>query len=296
MPFVFKGEAIRLGAFFVEGFGTRLYEGQSVLRVLSETRFLDIPEASGNVSGLTAVDLTEGATVDFEQVFISSAQLLGETDVTLELILQEGIGAEVDGYRIAISGPSFDLPAPGADVEELLGQIDTDTATTLADPMFDLRQAESFQFLGETGTRLLTGTDAEREARAESIAYLYEAGLDRDGNIDEGGLNFWIDTAGNGFSQRQIAQAFLDSAEFEAAFGAPETLTDEQYVEQLYQNVLDRASDQAGFDFWFGALESVGGQRDVLLIAFARSNENITGSPDVATLTETEPGIWEFIA
>ncbi|MEL6311357.1 MAG: DUF4214 domain-containing protein, partial [Pseudomonadota bacterium] len=71
------------------------------------------------------------------------------------------------------------------------------------------------------------GTGAGLSAEeARCIAYLYEAGLDRDGDIDLPGLNFWIDAREGGLDENQVAQAFLDSPEFAAAFGEPDTLSD----------------------------------------------------------------------
>ncbi len=130
-------------------------------------------------------------------------------------------------------------------------------------------------------------------AVAQSVAYLYEAALDRDGGIDEPGLNFWIGEVADGLTQRGLAQAFLTAPEFTAAFGEIDTLTDEQYVDQLYLNVLEREGDPDGREFFVQALAD-GAGRDEVLIAFAESNENMVGSPEVATLTETEDGSWVF--
>lgn len=129
---------------------------------------------------------------------------------------------------------------------------------------------------------------------AREVAYLYEAGLDRDGNIDLPGLNFWIDQREAGLTEQQLARAFLDSGEFEQAFGAPETLSDVELVEQLYLNVLDRPGEQAGVDFWVSVVGRADVSREDLLIAFAESPENLAGSAFVETLTETTPGEWEF--
>lgn len=130
---------------------------------------------------------------------------------------------------------------------------------------------------------------------ARTVAYLYEAGLDRNGNIDLPGLNFWIDLREAGFAEKDLAWAFLSSNEFEAAFGAPETLSDRELVEQLYWNVLDRQGEAAGVDFWEGVLGQPGYDRADLLLAFALSPENVAGSPFVEDLAEVAPGEWAFL-
>lgn len=135
---------------------------------------------------------------------------------------------------------------------------------------------------------------AAEEAR--TVAYLYEAGLDRNGEIDAPGLNFWIDRREAGLTERGLAQAFLNSPEFEAAIGAPESLTDRALVEQLYRNVLDREGEAGGIAFWEGQLARSVVSRADLLLAFAESPENVEGSPQVLDLAEVGPGQWDFLA
>lgn len=130
-------------------------------------------------------------------------------------------------------------------------------------------------------------------AVAQSVAYLYEAALDRDGAIDLEGLNFWIGEVAGGLTQRGLAQAFLVNDEFTEAFGEIDSLTDEQYVDRLYLNVLDREGEATGREFWLGEL-AAGAGREEVLIGFAESAENLAGSPQIATLTETEDGTWVF--
>ncbi|GMG80931.1 hypothetical protein LNKW23_01430 [Paralimibaculum aggregatum] len=130
---------------------------------------------------------------------------------------------------------------------------------------------------------------------AHSVAYLYEAGLNRDGNIDADGLNFWIDARENGLSEAALAQRFLDSPEFAAAFGDPDTLSDRGLVEVLYRNVLNRDGETGGIDFWTGVLAQPGFGRDDLLLAFAKSPENLDGSAFVEDLAEVAPGVWDFL-
>jgi hypothetical protein len=136
---------------------------------------------------------------------------------------------------------------------------------------------------------------------AKTVAYLYEAGLDRDGDIDRDGLNYWIDAREAGLSESGVAFEFLRSEEFEAAFGDaldpsdPRYLDDFDFVTALYENVLDRPADDGGRNFWLSVLERPGIDRAALLLEFARSDENVAGSPKVASLDETGPGAWVFL-
>ncbi|MEM1344145.1 MAG: DUF4214 domain-containing protein [Pseudomonadota bacterium] len=99
-------------------------------------------------------------------------------------------------------------------------------------------------------------------------------------------------------NNRQLATAFYASQEFINAYGeaidetAENYLSDLELVSQLYRNVLDRESDQAGLDFWTGVLaDGVLGRIDMLL-AFADSPENRGSSVLDENINETEEGIW----
>ncbi|MGF1551780.1 MAG: DUF4214 domain-containing protein [Paracoccaceae bacterium] len=130
---------------------------------------------------------------------------------------------------------------------------------------------------------------------AQAVALLYEAGLDRDGEIDLPGLNFWIDQREAGLSIEETARFFLDSDEFEVAYGPPEALSDRELVERLYLNVLDRPGEAEGVDFWTGVVGQSDFSRAELLYEFAVSVENTEALAFVETLTEVEPGEWAFV-
>jgi hypothetical protein len=98
---------------------------------------------------------------------------------------------------------------------------------------------------------------------------LYQAAFDR--TPDKAGLGYWIDAMDKGMSLTQAAAGFAGSAEFANLYGAH--ASDTQFVQALYQNVLHRAGDGAGADFWMHALESSVTRADVLA-NFSESAEN----------------------
>ena len=97
---------------------------------------------------------------------------------------------------------------------------------------------------------------------------LYMAALDR--TPDSTGLANWTNTLRSGADLEEVAHGFVASAEFESRYGA---LNDSEYVTQLYQNVLNRAPDSAGYANWMSHLES-GETRESVLIGFSESTEN----------------------
>lgn len=98
---------------------------------------------------------------------------------------------------------------------------------------------------------------------------LYRAAFDR--NSDDEGLGYWIAQLENGSSLSSVARAFVASDEFEIRYG--ENCTDEQFVSLLYNNVLDRDADAAGYQYWLEQLDSNLGREDVL-VCFSESPEN----------------------
>ncbi|MGH8855106.1 MAG: DUF4214 domain-containing protein [Telluria sp.] len=108
-------------------------------------------------------------------------------------------------------------------------------------------------------------------AAAAGQAYrIYSAAFDR--TPDEAGLGFWIATMDRGSGLAAVAAQFIGSNEFTALYGpAP---TDAQFVDRLYRNILDRAPEQSGFDYWLGVLAAGRADRAAVLAAFSESTEN----------------------
>jgi hypothetical protein len=89
---------------------------------------------------------------------------------------------------------------------------------------------------------------------------LYEAALDRE--PEAAGLQFWFDRLQGGASLTSVSQNFVDSVEFNDRYG---TLNDHDFVNTLYQNVLERPADQIGSDYWVNSLQNGSTRADVLL-------------------------------
>jgi hypothetical protein len=87
---------------------------------------------------------------------------------------------------------------------------------------------------------------------------------------DAGGQRFWTQQLRRGTSLEQIASQFATAPEFEAIYGS---LSNRQYVEQLYQNVLGRPGDSGGIVFWTGQIDANATSRGGLLAAFSESAE-----------------------
>jgi hypothetical protein len=116
------------------------------------------------------------------------------------------------------------------------------------------------------------------EGNAGQAYRLYQASFDR--AADGVGLGYWISALDNGYGLKGAALNFINSAEFKAAYGDPSTVSNAQFITLLYANALDRAPDQAGFEFWLNALDN-GYARDATLVSFsesAESKQNVVGA------------------
>lgn len=107
------------------------------------------------------------------------------------------------------------------------------------------------------------------------VARLYTAAFDRAPDGD--GLDFWVNTVRGGTSIGEVGSLFLGTPEAQDQFGV--NPTDQQFVDQLYLNVLDRFADSGGFNFWDQRIDEVG--RGQVLAEFSNTPENVERTQDV---------------
>jgi V8-like Glu-specific endopeptidase len=104
---------------------------------------------------------------------------------------------------------------------------------------------------------------------AEEVARLYGAALGR--SADLSGLNYWthlIDS--NTLQLGNVAIAFINSTEFQGKYGS---LSNQSFVELLYQNALSRTGDPSGVSSWTSQLNA-GMSRGTVLLDFSDSIES----------------------
>ena len=147
---------------------------------------------------------------------------------------------------------------------------------------------------GDTGKVEVTFTNVQEAAVSQEDAVysarIYSAAFGRE--PDQAGLNFWI----NSFSdvgRFGMAEFFLDSPEFQNRFGDPEALSDEGYLDVLYNNILGRDGDEAGTAFWLDVLTNDLASRAEVLSYFADSEENVSNTPEFENLgVASQSGEW----
>jgi hypothetical protein len=101
---------------------------------------------------------------------------------------------------------------------------------------------------------------------------IYEAAFNRKPDTD--GLGYWIAQLDKGATLKSVAEGFIGSSEFQKLYGSSPSNT--SFVDNLYKNILDRAGEKAGVDYWVGQLNS-GVSRADILVGFSESAENKAG-------------------
>jgi uncharacterized protein YkwD len=86
---------------------------------------------------------------------------------------------------------------------------------------------------------------------------------------DAAGSTFWVTKVTGGYPLGGIADEFVRSAEFRSTYGH---LSNGQFVHLVYQNVLGRAPDAAGYDYWIQQM-SRGMGRGSVMVNFSESAE-----------------------
>ena len=137
------------------------------------------------------------------------------------------------------------------------------TVTSTADGTDTLTNVERLKFADTSFALDVSG--------AAGQAYrIYQAAFNR--APDATGLGYWISVLDQGNSLNGVAQGFVDSAEFKTLYGtAP---TNEQVVSKMYDNVLHRTPDQAGYDYWVGVLNRGEASIAAVLATIGESPEN----------------------
>ncbi|GBU17172.1 MULTISPECIES: DUF4214 domain-containing protein [Methylobacterium] len=210
---------------------------------------------------LAAVAGSREAAVDVNApVFLSPATIrAGAADPT-----PQTFDITPSGVQTVSAGGGFDVVNFAGNRSDFLSSIDGDHVMIFSPTTgstTSITGAEFVQF-GD-GALILASTEDEAV-----IARLYDGLLGRD--ADSAGLQTWWDRHDDGQSLSTIANSFLNAAEFQGAHSGG--LTNSQFVDLLYNNMLGRDAEAAGRTVWESALASGTSRADVA-VQFARSVE-----------------------
>jgi hypothetical protein len=119
--------------------------------------------------------------------------------------------------------------------------------------------------------------DIEVDNAGGQVFRMYQAAFDR--VPDQFGLPFWTAHLGSDLSLVQMADEFIHSWEYQQHYAAD--LSNHDLVARYYENILHRAPDQGGLDYWTGLLDGGRATNAQVLAAISESPENIENSAEV---------------
>ena len=134
--------------------------------------------------------------------------------------------------------------------------------------------------------------DPARVAERHPVIRLYFAFFKR--SPDVSGANYWITKRKNGTNLNQIASNFAGSSEFQNKYGS---LSNQDFVKQIFVNVFDRQPDPNGLAYWTKKLDQKTATRGQVMVGFSESNEykGSGGQPGKSTGRVEASDIWMAI-
>ncbi len=99
-----------------------------------------------------------------------------------------------------------------------------------------------------------------QKATKTNITKLYIATFDR--SPDSAGLKYWLNS---GFNLEEIMRSFFDQKETKQKY--PSNNPTSQFIKSIYKNLFNRNPDNAGYIYWYQALESKEIDRPLFILA-----------------------------
>lgn len=190
--------------------------------------------------------------------------------------------ASGDWTLLVFDAASPDL-GPFADVGSFVTQQYADALGRPA-TAGEMQAAEAALISGERPGALiapLIRAEAAANPDRAAIVRLYQAAFLRP--PDRNGLEYWLRRYDSGMKLTDIAANFAGSSEFQRRYG---TLSNADFVKQIFLNVFGRTVDPSGLAYWTGRLDA-GRSRGVVLAQWSESSEYVrkmAGLVDVAAL------------
>lgn len=236
-----------------------------------------------------------------QEVKLAEERLLGTSgdDVLTQTNSSKSIYVAGAGNDQISSGASNDFLIGGAGNDKINGGAGTDVA------VFDVKKSSVVitkdasgnvlvqDSTGVDGTDTLTGVERlsfsdvsialDVNGDAGQAYRIYKAAFDRDPmQGDQQGVGYWITQMDQGMDVVEVSARFIDSNEFRSLYGA--NPTDATFLNKVYENVLGRAPDASGFDWWMKQMaENPEKTRQKILADFSESPENVTNVSDLVS-------------
>lgn len=147
------------------------------------------------------------------------------------------------------------------------------------------------QSVGFDPQMLIQATYLDQPQFADLIS-LYIAYFNR--APDSLGLAYWASRAVDGMTLVEIARSFFTQPETLAAY--PLSMTTNQFVTKVYNNVLGRAPDQDGLQYWITELDAGAQNRDSFILSVIYGARASTGSETDAQYLNNKKELGGYFA
>ena len=175
-------------------------------------------------------------------------------------VIHGGAGIDVAMFSNARASYSVNRTEKGFEVRDTTGKEGVDTVTGV----------ERLQF---ADTHLALDIDGI----AGQAYRIYKAAFARSPDLP--GLGFWIAQMDGGVALANVADGFVHSAEYRTLYS--DVTSNASLVERYYINILGRAPEKAGLDFWAAVLDNNNATVAQVLAAISESAENVAGTAQI---------------
>jgi hypothetical protein len=303
---------------YVEGGQPRVYlnTGGNIFYKIDNSTFPTAPSEWGLAASSKFADINSDGIFDLLYAPMNGFSLYAPDQLNwLTYLGNQVFDAHIISTDISISdrlGSNKILTWSGNDTVEDIGASATVTNIDLGDGVDKIKYSGSktdyalslsglaFQVLAKDSTvsdlllnvERLDFADANIAIDTDGVAgeayRIYKAAFDRAPDLP--GLGYWINDMDKGASLETVASGFIASDEFLSRYGSKSSNV--EFIRLLYENVLDRQPDSAGYEYWQRDMAN-GMTREKMLINFSESNEN---KQNVAGLIESGIEYTPFIS
>jgi hypothetical protein len=115
----------------------------------------------------------------------------------------------------------------------------------------------------------------------EQVEELYIATFNRASDAE--GLDYWVNS---GLTIDEIAASFFEQKETEEKYPADQS--NEDFVQEIYNNVFNRDGDESGVDYWTQALDTASVTKEQMILAMVNGAQ---GADQDLLENKTEAGL-----
>lgn len=270
---------VKFGNFTLGG----ISDGEGVASVSRFNWLLDGILANAESSPVYALKVGDiGKALTFQVTYTTSSGKVNTLTSTPAVVSERVLGTE--------SSDAFLAGGPGNDALNGLGGLDTAWYAGNRAEFTVQRIGSTYSVVdtqvanGDEGADTLTSVERLRfsdaivaldiSGNAGQTYRLYQAAFAR--QPDAVGLKYWINQMDAGMVLETVSANFVGSTEFKNKYGtAP---SNEALLLQLYQNILHRAPDDFGYNWWLGQMNAGNYTRPQVLLEFSESKENQVGT------------------